>query len=122
VKQKFVGHYLLGAFNVEVYLRDGSGGEFYYAPEPAALPRLKAGIEGGWYQVFAVVLHEAAEFSLSNIRCRYQHDDTQLSSDRFVFHANHYEFSTMTNDVGAFLASMTPDLAKAYRAWPRGAK
>jgi hypothetical protein len=122
VKQRLVGTYRLGAFNVTLYLRDGTGGEFYYAPDEKNPPRMNVGQEGGWHQVVGTLIHEAAEFSLSNMRCRYELDENQPSSDRFHFFANHYQFSTMSLDVGMFVAQSLPDLSKAFGAWPKGAR
>jgi len=119
MKQVRVGCYVLQPFQVEIYLREGTGADFYFQPEDGRLPRIKVGADNEWQNVVANLLHEAVEMQASMVNCRYQLDNMDTASDRHVFVFNHYQFSLVVEAAGWFLSSCLADLAAAWKRWQR---
>jgi hypothetical protein len=121
MKQKTVGVYELGWEQVELVLREDTGGEFYFIPETGknAIPRIKIGADYGyWKEVVNVVLHEAMEFALSRLGCRYNpSEDISRDHAAYLFSFCHTTYSQACAMVAEFLAACLPDLAREWENW-----
>ena len=110
-----VGMYELGYENVELYLREGHGGEFYLNPEKA-LPQIKlGGFHITWEDLYTALLHETIEFALTReghryIGSRYLGND----SGAFLFWFNHSEFSDVCAKAAEFITLAEKDLRIAW--------
>ncbi len=119
MKQEVIGIYYFGFEQVELVVREGTGGEFWVTPEPGKLPRIKIGIdEEEWSSVITVLLHEAYEFILDRLRTRYElSDDMARSHAGYVFMMTHETFAEACARVADFIAKALPDLTIAYEMW-----
>lgn len=119
MKQKIIDSYILCGGYVQVVLREGTGGEFYSAPEHGHVPRIKVGTEyGAWPEVVAVLIHEALEYVLV-IKGRRFEPCSDLAKDHssYLFLLNHSQFSDACAELAAFLTVCLPDVAKAWKDW-----
>lgn len=124
MKQVIVGVYEIGWEQVQVVLREGTGGEFYSIPEKGSLARIKIGADyRNWNDVVAVLLHEASELMYDRLQCRYMATN-HLAGDHtgYLFMANHAQFSDVCWKVGELAANCLPDLQKAWKRWGDAAK
>ena len=123
MKQKIVGTYRLGGEYVELVLREGTGGEFYYTPSPAHISRIKIGADyDEWRDIVLVFLHESMELALSRIKCRYSKiDDFGEDLHGYLFIMRHEDFSDACGRVADFTVGALPVLALAWKAWKRNA-
>lgn len=119
MKQKRVGIYFLGRTEVEVFVREGTGGEFFFSPEKGHLPRMKIGMGyKDWGDVVEVVVHEAMEFCLDEMRDRYDcSNDITQDHAAYLFVFRHNDLSEACSRVGQLIAGMLPDLTTVYRTW-----
>ena len=125
MKQVVVGVYGLGADQVELVLREDTGGEFYVQPEKGKIPRIKVGADHEeWGRIVAVLLHEAFELALHRSQCRFLgSDDMGRDHSEYLFVMRHYQFSDACAKAGYFLSDALPDLSGAWKKWKnRGAK
>jgi hypothetical protein len=124
MRQKIVGTYRMGDDSVQLVLREGDGGDFYFQPGDIPYCRLKIGADvDEWWRVVAFVLHEAEEACIARICCRLSPDD-EFGRDHatYVFLLRHEQFSDVCARAGMFLAACLPDLCKAWKQWHMGAK
>ena len=121
MKQVIVGVYGLGADQVELVLREGTGGEFYVQPEKGKIPRIKVGADGeDWGCIVVILLHEALELVIHRAQCRFSgSDDMGNDHSEYIFLLRHYQFSDACGKAGYFLSDALPDLAKAWEKWKR---
>ncbi len=121
MRQKRIGIYFLGRTEVEVFAREGNGGEFYFSPEKGHLPRMKIGMDyKDWGDVVEVVVHEAMEFCLDEMRTRYEcSNDITQDHAAYLFVFQHKDLSEACSRVGQFVAEVLPDLSTAYRRWKK---
>lgn len=121
MKQRVVGVYEFGHEQVEVVLREGTGGEFYSIPEKGKVPRIKVGADcQAWDQVVTVLFHEAMELAAHREGCRFDRSD-ELSRDHcgYIFLMTHPQFSNCCARVGELASSCLPDLATKWKYWGR---
>lgn len=124
MKQVIVGTYYIGRDQVELVLREDTGGEFYVLPEKGVIPRIKVGADyTEWKEVVSVLLHEAQELLLERLRCRYELSDS-MSNDhsQYTFVLPHLTFSELNVRLADFLVDALPDLAKAWEKWKKEKK
>lgn len=121
MRQKIVGIYDIGHEDVELVLREGTGGEFFATPEHGHIARIKVGAEGAWADVVGTLLHEAMECAACRMKCRFTALD-KWSEDltSILIMMPHADFSDACARVGIFVASALPDLARAWKAWTGG--
>jgi len=121
MKQVVVGVYECGYEQIELVLRDGSGGEFTSYPEKGKVPRIKIGVQkpGEWRLVVSVLLHEIMEFAMWRQDCRYSPDNrvTPMSHSDYLFVMTHEKFNDCITKVGEFVTHALPDLSTAYNKW-----
>lgn len=119
MKKKAIGVYECGYEQIELVLREGTGGEFYYIPENGALPRIKVGADyGKWSEVVAVLLHEVFEFCMDRARCRFDpSSDVGHDHSAYLFVMNHPIFHDCCERSSEFMTSALPDLAKEWNRW-----
>lgn len=120
MRQKIVGNYPLGPLNVQLVLREGTGGEFWTNPDEAGVPLIKVGAdhEGGWTRVVEITLHEALELVMTLRGHRLiREPDYAHDSAGFLFVMDHSQFSEVTAQTGMFLGAALPDLNRAYKKW-----
>jgi hypothetical protein len=121
MKQVIVGVYYLGDEQVEIVLREDTGGEFYSLPEKGKVPRIKLGADyKDWDMVVRCLLHEVMEMVMFRNRCRYNiSGDYSADHSAYMFLMNHTEFSDMCGKLAEFLVKCLPDLATAWKKWER---
>lgn len=121
MKQKIVGSYYMGMTQVQIVLREGTGGEFYLNPERGHIPRIKIGADQpNWGDVIAILLHEATEMLMTCSHCRYAPaPDYANDHAGYLFVMNHCMFSDVTARVGELLALSLPDLSRAWTKWKK---
>lgn len=119
MKQKIIGIFPLGHCDVELVIREGTGGEFYCAPEPGKIPRIKVGVDDRkWSFVVGVLLHETMELVMAQLKYRYdQADDYGRDHSSYLFIMTHPQYSDVCARVGLFVSECLPKLTKAYKEW-----
>lgn len=120
MRQEHVGTYYLGWEQVDLYLREDTGGEFWVTPEKGRLPRIKVGGDyEDWQDILKVVLHEAVEFILNRNRTRYSvSGDLGRDHSDYLFVFNHPMLSECCGCLAAFIdTGALRDLEKAWRKW-----
>lgn len=119
MKQTIIGHFQFGYENVQLVLRDGTGGEFYTNPEPDKCPRIKIGADySRWDDVVNVLLHECFELAIDRRHGRYRAtNDQSYDLSNFVFMFNHHEFSDICAKVAEFVTPALPKLSKEWDKW-----
>jgi hypothetical protein len=119
-----VGNYRLGAFNVDlIALPHGTGGEFYFCPDDASIPRIKVGLAyDNWDEVVATLLHEAMEMALCSVNRRYLHSGKMTGdASGYIFVFSHDEFGQACGTAACFITPALPELASWWRK-VKGAK
>ena len=118
-KLKFVGTYYAGYDQIQVFLREGDGGEFWFCPEDGALSRIKVGADQEiWRDVLSTLVHEIFEFLLTKHGFRYLHSElVRGDHDAYQFFFSHSKFSEICYYVACFLAACAPDIQKAWIKW-----
>jgi hypothetical protein len=121
VKQKKVGTYHLGFEQVDLFLIEGYGGEFYCTPEPGSLPRIKIGADlGDFEDVLAVLFHEAFEMLLFRKGCRFNPDDVRTRDHSlYRFFMDHNQFSDICQKAAEFMDNAIPDVRKSWKKWEK---
>ncbi len=122
MKQIKVGCYTLAHLNVDLYLVDDTGGEFFFAPEPGKLPRIKVGAQGTWQDLVVWLVHEAIEFEFTAHQCRLKPDTGGNSDGQYTFLANHAQFSSICRGAGEFMSWCLSDLVAEYDRWHKPLK
>lgn len=119
MKQTIVGSYYLGPESVQLVLREGTGGEFWSAPEKGACARIKVGADcSQWSRVVEVLLHEAMELAMMRIGARFEPaPDYAAGHDSYLFMMDHPKFTEAAARAGGMMADSLPDLAKAWNKW-----
>jgi hypothetical protein len=120
MKQIIVGVYPCGLDEIQLVLRDGTGGEFYFSPEKAHIPRIKVGADYGsdWRSVVGVLLHEIFEMQMTRSHCRLEPaPDYGRDHASYMFLMTHPMFSDVCARSGEFMSACLPDLATAWNQW-----
>ena len=118
MKQEIVGIYEIGLDQIQLVIREGTGGEFYFVPEKGALGRIKVGADNSWHQVVSALMHEAFEMQMTRSHCRFDPaPDYGRDHSSYLFVMNHPMFSDITARVAAFMADSMPDLSRACSKW-----
>lgn len=118
MKQVKIGTYAGRFSEIDIYLREGTGGEFYTYPEAGRLPRIKIGAysKSQWAEVVKVALHELMELHLLQVGARYSpNPDSSADSGNYLFVHNHTQFSEAIADTAYVLTSLLPDMTKAWK-------
>jgi hypothetical protein len=117
MKQKIIGSYFLGSEYVELVLREGTGGEFFLAPEAGKIPRIKVGAgHDKWHKVAAVLLHEAMELAYEKLGIRYDKtNDFSGDHSTYLFVVPHVVFSNACAMVAEFMTECQPRLKKEWK-------
>jgi hypothetical protein len=112
-----VGQYDLGSRRVNVFGEpDSESGSFNTAPSSGITEILVGFSARSQGDLIVVLLHEAEELVLHDLRLRFQHDvDEAMGSDRFIFILDHSQFSEVCGRVGLFMNECQRDVCLAYR-------
>lgn len=112
------GAFYLGAERVRLMVEnDNSDGCFYFCYEDGGVPVICVGINGNWNRTVSILMHEAMEFVLTRLQCRYQcSDDMGRDHSEYTFHMRHYQFSDACAKVSEFMAGALPELSRAHKA------
>jgi len=125
-KQIIVGVYAAGWEQIEVVLREGTGGNFYFIPESGKnkVPCIEIGAGyDKWYKVFDVYLHEVDEYVMSKMGLRYRpSDNISDNHDDYIFQMTHTQFTEKNARVAEFICDSTYDLNKAWKTWIKNKK
>lgn len=121
MKQKIVGTYRLGDDSVQIVLREGNGGDFYFLPGDIPYPRIKIGANvENWHNIIGTLLHEAQEYVLARLCCRLTPDDEfGRDSASYIFLLRHEQYSDVCARAGMLLAQCLPDLSAAWKKWKK---
>lgn len=123
MRQKVVGVYECGWEQIEVVLREGTGGEFWFLPKKGSVPRIKVGADQEWRYVVSGLVHEVMEFQLSRLRCRYESpDDLGRDHSSYIFVYNHNQHSDCAACLADFLVRCLPDMSGAWKKWRKKSK
>jgi hypothetical protein len=124
MKQEIVGIYEIGWDQVELVLREDTGGEFYLIPEKGCIPRIKIGADyKEWEEIVSVLLHETFEFAFDRVRCRYENSDEVVRDhSSYLFVLPHVTFSETCARVGEFISKALPDLKEKWEKWKEESK
>ena len=121
-----VGIYYMGAENVALYLRSGTGGDFSLAPRDGSQAFIAIGHYGGnadWPKIVSDIQHEALEFAMSRLGLRWlQAPSSSDSHAAYAFHMTHEQMDEVAGMTGHFLASCLPDMARHFDAVVAAAK
>jgi len=118
VKQTIIGAYELGMHEVQLVLREGTGGEFYFKPERGHIARIKVGADAGWNHCVSALLHEAFEMSMTVSHCRFAPaPDYGQDQACYQFIMTHSQFSDITARTAIFMSTALPDLSRAFKAF-----
>jgi len=118
MKEKVVGFYRIGLENVQVCMRDGDGGEFYYFPDNGSLPKIVIGADGEFEEVLAVFIHEVMEISMCRLGLRYiGSEDMSNDHSGYLFVLNHPQFSDICNRLALAIVMIQKDIKKLWKNW-----
>jgi hypothetical protein len=119
MKQKIIGFFPLGPDEVQLVLREGNGGEFYIAPEPGHVPRIKVGADQPtWDRIVMVLLHEALELALFKAHVRFdQSHDYAQDSAAYIFVMDHTQYAEAVARCATFITPALPALSKEWNKW-----
>ena len=121
MKQKIIGTYSCGVEEVQLVLREGTGGEFWTMPEKGCIARIKVGANMEWPEVMSALLHEALELQMHRIGCRFDPTgDCGRDHSSYLFVMTHPQFSNVVGRAAQFASAALPDLAKAWKKWGKG--
>jgi len=120
VKQKIIGVFDIGYENVQLVLREGTGGEFHLYPEKT-VARIKVGAEQeSWKKLVAVLHHEVFEFALTRANCRYLcREDISGDHSAYKFFFDHPTFSEVCAKASEFIVEALPLLEKEWKKWAK---
>ena len=124
MKQKIIGTYPLGYEQIQLVLREGTGGEFFTLPEDGKIPRIKIGADNNyWWETVELLLHEVNEFCMMRLACRYNQSNSVLRDhSNYLFVMTHVQFGECCARSAELLAKALPDLGKAWNKWKRNEK
>jgi len=123
-KKRFkVGQYIIGSECIDLDIRAGDGGEFYFVPAMGEVPRVVVGIDDNFSGVLGVFIHEIFEYVMTKNRLRWLMTE-DLSNDHsgYTFIMTHPEFSDCCNRLTEGLLSAQLDLEKAWKSWHKELK
>lgn len=117
MKRTRVGAFSCGTRTIELFAIPGTrGGDFHLNPEGKPTEMNICIGYHRWYEVLQVLVHETMELCLIDVACRFRPaPDSAWSSDTYVFHANHAQFSEACARAGEFIAAAQYELAKVHR-------
>lgn len=122
MKKELVGVYQLGSENVRLIMaHDKNGGRFWACPdhEKAATIEVSAG-QDNWWQVVAVLMHEANELAYYRAGLRFSKTpDYANDNGSYLFVMDHTDFSEANARAAHFLTKALPNLATAWNRWKR---
>lgn len=121
MRQKIIGTWYSGHEQIELVLREGTGGEFFCCPEKKHVPRIKIGGDyENWWEVVNCLLHEVVEFNLMRLSCRYEPLD-HISKDlgAITFHMSHGQFSEAIARSAEYVVEAVPKLAIEWKKWKK---
>lgn len=120
----YIDAWRIGNEFVELLGRVGEyGGFFEAAPEDkmhksqtTGMSCISVGLEPNrWRDVYDVLLHEVVEFAYLQMNCRLQPSGgASASQARYIFHADHEQFSEIITRAAYFL---TPAIPVLYSVW-----
>lgn len=120
MKQIKIGTYPMFGEWVDIYGRDGLGGEFYMTPEHGQIGRIKIGLDDAkWENLLHTVLHELMEYAMCRRDLSFHScGGTSNSADR-LFVMDHQQFDRCCVATAECLTPLLPDLKRAYDRWGR---
>ena len=110
----------MGYEQVQLILREGTGGDFWYMPEKGSLPRMKIGADyNTWREVVACLIHETQEMLLdrNNLRFNPTHTISPRDHAAYIFIMTHPQFHDVCAKTADFIAVCLPDLKRAWGKW-----
>jgi hypothetical protein len=113
--KKTVGIYDLGLHAVKLILDFSKEGGHFTTDSKEHICEITVGANQRWEYVMQVLMHEAFELSLLEVRGRFRYTpDNAGSSDSYVFHFDHNQFSEAAARVGTFVSECLPAMGKVY--------
>lgn len=128
----YVGRYQIGSEMIQVLGQAREYGGFfdssptsdYHPDEIIGVPRIVVGFAAAsWRFVLDVLMHEASEFALVQLSCRYDRTDSRGSSSaRYHFFFSHEQFAEANTRTAFFIAKAQLDVCNAWRQFKREEK
>lgn len=116
-----IGIYEIGWEKVQIALREGVGGEFYFFPDDIACSEIVIGADSPtWDKILARLLHETQEYSAARLQVRYFPREG-LSGDlhAYLFVMTHPQFSEICSMAADCIYRCYDDLKKGWQEWNR---
>ena len=120
MKQVYIGTWLLGWRNVDLYGREGDGAEFYFAPDKKSDARIKVGMNQTLVQSLRDLFHEAGEFLMTDRNHAHQlfgQCANDITNRLFVF--RHHEWGEIAAHEADFITDCLDPFKKAWRTFNR---
>lgn len=116
-----IGVYDLGYERVELFAREGSGGNFEAVPKDSHLPVIEIGMDEEDFGImFAVLAHEALEFSATRHQVRYTLTGSVAKDNgEYTFVIPHTIFSDVVACASEFLLASQKPLQQAWTKWKK---
>jgi len=120
MKPKFVGTYLLGGRHVNLFIGNGDGGYFRFAPSKDNHPSIHVDMHRDWTDMVKVLIHEVHEFVMAEMNLRFNcTQDYGNDMAGYLFVMSHCQFSDVCGRVAQFMVDALPDLAKKWKRMRR---
>lgn len=121
MKQRIIGYYNIGDETVQLVLREGTGGEFYFQPGDIKCARIKIGASHTqWHQIVSVLMHESLELVLARMALRYYpEEDWGRDMGSFLFVMRHEQFSDACARSALLISECSDDLKRAWKHWQK---
>lgn len=115
--KKFIGTFSLGCESVRLYANSESGGSFSTGPEDNGTATMTIGLhQRAFWQVVAVLLHEAMELACVRAGLRYVPClDYAKDNGSYLFSMSHTQFSEATAWASMLVEPAIPLLKKEWR-------
>lgn len=114
---KKIGTFQLGTRNVDLIVNtQDSSGCLWFRPNNKSNAAIQVGINGTVSEVCDTLLHEAMEFALAELRCRYScQPGFNRGNDDYIFHVTHPQFSDACAMASSFQQQALLPLLKARK-------
>ena|SRR5271155_2117820 len=117
--EKRVGRYRLGPRWVELFLVSGDSGGFISCP-PSGITRVEVCWNHDWRESMSVLLHEAIELAITDIRGRFAPSpDYGNENSGYLFSFNHVQFSEAIGRVAMFVHGCLGDFGRAWKKFEK---
>jgi hypothetical protein len=121
IRKRLVGTYDIGDGMCDIFLREGTGADFYFYYGNDKKPVILLGADySNWNEIVSLLVHESLEFTAARTKQRYQKSDcAELDHGSYIFIMSHGAFTDCCARVGCLLADALPDICTAWKKWKK---